>query len=159
MSMIGNFGKCTENDYNRLVAAIRKNQSDAADDLIEKLYNELENAVEALESDQCSGEVFLAVFQYFQTEFDIELYGDEEQKALYERWREITEDCDVRIFTKKEKAQLLSLADRIDSNEITAYVNDFFQNDYGDAGQIACAVLLENLRKLEADNVLLWHLC
>lgn len=158
MSMIGNFGKCTENDYNCLVAAIRENQPDTADDLIGRLCDELENSAAKLENDQCSGEVFLAVFEYFKTEFDLDLYGGEEQKALYERWREITEDYDVRIFTNKEKEALLSLADHIDSREVAAFVNDFFQNDYGEAGQIACKVLFENLKKLEADSVLLWHL-
>lgn len=159
MSMIGNFGICTENNYNCLVAAIRNDQLDAADDWIGKICDALENSAAILENDQCSGEVFLAVFQYFKSEYTIDVHGNSDMRKLNERWREFTGDYDFVVFTQKEKAQFLSLSDEIDYDHVKQYVDDFYQNDYENAGQIACKVLFENLRRLKPDSVLLWHLC
>ncbi|MDE7274548.1 MAG: hypothetical protein K2N95_16100 [Lachnospiraceae bacterium] len=158
MSMIGDFGICTKNSYNRLAEAIRNDQLDAVEELTGKLCSELENSMELMENHQCSGEVFLALFQYFKTEFGIDIYGDEERKKLNEEWREITGDYDMIVFTETEKTQFLSLADRIDYDKLAQFMNDFFQDDYGNAGQAACSVFLENLRKMKPDDVLLWHL-
>ena len=159
MSMIGNFGMCAESDYNSLVAAVRNDQLDTADDWIGKICNELENSTAILENDQCSGEVFLAIFQYFKSEYAVDIYGNEDMRKLNERWREVTGDYDITVFTQKEKTQFLSLIDQIDYDHVMQYVDDFYQNDYGNAGQVACKVLFENLRRMKPDNVLLWHLC
>lgn len=158
MSMIGDFGMCARNSYDSLVDAVRNDQQDTAAELIEKICGEMDASMASMENHQCSGEVFLALFQYFKEEFGIDVHGDEEQKKLNEKWRENTGDYDMILFTEKEKTQFLALSDRIDHDQVMLFVNDFFQDDYGNAGQVSCNVFLENLRKLNADSVLLWHL-
>ena len=158
MSMIGNFGLCPKNSYENLISLILSNQLDAANELITKIHDGLLNTASTLENDRCSGEIFIALFHYLETEFEIDIRGNTELKKLSESWREVTGDYDMVSFTEKEKVQLLSLTDKIDYNTITQFINDFFQQDYGTAGQIACDVLIENLKRLGTDDVLIWHL-
>lgn len=159
MSMIGDFGVCTKSSYNSLVDAIRNDQFDVMEDLIQKIYSELENSASALENNKCSGEVFLAVFHYFKTEYGMDMRDNADLKKLNENWREITGDYDMVIVTDEQKTKILSIADHIDYNKVIQFVNDFFQDDYGNAGQIACDVFFENVRNLKPDSILLWHLC
>lgn len=158
MSMIGNFGLCPKSNYENLLSLILSNQLDAANDLITKVHDELLNTASTLENNRCSGEIFIALFHYFKTEFEIDVRGNAESEKLNESWRKVTGDYDMISFTAKEKVQLLSLTDQIDYNTIAQFINDFFQQDYGNAGQIACDVLIENLKRLDTDNVLIWHL-
>lgn len=158
MSMTGSFGLCPKNSYDSLINFIKAGQSDAAQDLVKEIWDGLEDSASMLENNRCSGEVFLALFEYFKAALDIDIRENADLKKVGENWREITGDYDMAVFTEKEKTQFLSRTDSIHSDQVTQFVNDFFQNDYGEAGQTACDVFIRNLEKLGADSVLIWHL-
>ena len=125
-----------------------------AEDLIKDICHELENSAEKLENGVCSGEIYLALFQYFETELGVDVRNGTERFG--EIWREATGDFDVIVF--HEAAPLLSLADTVDYDGLSQFAGDFFQIDCGDAAQAACDALLNNLRSLGADEILIWHL-
>ncbi len=158
MSMIGSFGLCSSNNYDNLVKLIRDNHFGEANDLINNIYSELENSASKLENDKCSGEVFLAVFDYFNIVLGINVRVNIGLEELGKSWREVTGDYDMIAFLEKDIKQLLSLSDTIDYDAVSQYVNDFFQNDYGDAGRIACNVFMQNLGKLDTNTVLIFQL-
>lgn len=154
MSMIGNFGLCSQSHYGRLENFMKNGNFTAAEELIKELYSEVEKSTAKLENGKCSGEVFIALFQYLKTVWGVDVWGNPEN--LVEKWRDCTGDFDMIGFHEKE--QILSLEDRVDYGELSLFINDFFQMDYGNAGQIACQVLFSNLKSMEADTVLIWHL-
>lgn len=158
MSMIGNFGLCPKHSYENLMALIKDDSSDAANDLITEIRGRLIHSSAAPGNSRCSGETFIALFQYLKEEHEIDVRNNELGKLLSEYWRNATGDYDMISFTEKEKNQLLLLTDKIDPNAVTQFINDFYQQDYGKAGQIASDVLFENLKSLDADHVLIWHL-
>lgn len=159
MSIIGSFGLCPQTQYTALMELIQNGQFAEADAVVKEIYGELLHSASALESGRCSGETFLPLFEYLKTAHGIDLRGGEAQKQLGEVWRTSTGDFDLLVFSEEEKAQLLPLARKINADELNQFVSDFFAQDYGDAGQIACQALLDNLGKLPPDSVLLWHLC
>lgn len=55
----------------------------------------------------------------------------------------------------QEKETFLNIEDDVDYDKISQFVSDFFQADYQDAGETACKILLENLRKLASEEVLI----
>lgn len=156
MSMIGSFGVCSKNNYELLVNMLNNDKFAEAENLIKEIYGELQKSEEILENNKCSGEVFIALFHYFKTVLGIDIKSNIQSGVLGEKWRDTTGDYDIAVFYEKE--MLLLLEDKIDYDEIMQFVNDFFEMDYGNVGQIACTVLLNNLKKVEADNILIWHL-
>ncbi|MCI9540656.1 MAG: hypothetical protein HFG39_06270 [Lachnospiraceae bacterium] len=154
MSIIGSFGICPKNNYRMLVELIKNNNLTEAEVLIKKIYYELKDSEEKLEN-PCSGEVFIALFDYFKTALGVDV-RDNITTDMAEKWREITDDFDIIVLCNKE--QLLSLEDIIDYNKISQYINDFFQSDYGKIGQTAYTALLNNLRKIDDAHILIWHL-
>ena len=154
MSIIGSFGICPKNNYRMLVELIKNNNLTEAEVLIKKIYYELKDSEEKLEN-PCSGEVFIALFDYFKTALGVDV-RDNITTDMAEKWREITDDFDIIVLFNKE--QLLSLEDIIDYNKISQYINDFFQSDCGKIGQTAYTALLNNLRKIDDAHILIWHL-
>lgn len=154
MSMAGNFGVCSKSNYDELTNLIESGKSAETEDLIKKIYNEVENSATELENGKCSAEVFIALFQYIKISYEINVWCNLE--VLGKKWRDTTGDFDVIAFYEKE--EILSLQDTIDYRELSQFINDFFQIDYENAGQIACNILFSNLEKLGTDKVLIWHL-
>ena len=72
-----------------------------------------------------------------------------------EEWRNVTGDFDIIVFHEKER--VLALEDTIDYDGLLQFINDFFQIDYGNAGEIAWNVLLNNLKNTGTDNMLILH--
>lgn len=158
MSMIGCFGLCAKDAYDGLLNAVKNDRFDEASDWIMRICSELEGSAPEMEPDGCSGEVFIALFHYLKTEFGIDIRKNADLNKLGEDWREITGDYDMAVFSEQEREQLLPIADQIDFDEVTRFINDFFQTDYGNAGETACQIFFGNLGKLEAGCVLIWHL-
>ena len=159
MSMIGEFGCCSKNTYDSLENAVKAGQFDKAEQLIKEMHAEFENSASKLENNKCSGEVFLALFQYFSTELGVDIRESMELEELGQSWRDTTGDFDMIVFSEKERQRLSAVANTIDYDAVADYINDFFQCDYGNFGETACKVLLENLKEIDADTVLVWHLC
>ena len=155
MSMIGVFGICSKSNYNERADLINNGKSVQTEDLIKEIYSELENSAAKLENDKCSGEVYIALFHYLKTVCGVDIRCGME--GFGEEWRNVTGDFDIIVFHEKER--VLALEDTIDYDGLLQFINDFFQIDYGNAGQIAWDTLLNNLKSTEAENVLIWHLC
>ncbi len=156
MSMIGNFGICPKSNYNHLVNLLEKNPSPETDAFIEEIYSILQESEGNLENDKCSGEVFLALFDYLKTAHGIDVHNNIVAESFGEKWRAATEDYDIVVFNEKDP--ILSLENAINYNELAEYINDFYQTDYNNAGQTACSVLFRNLKSAKEDEVLIWHL-
>ena len=154
MSMIGVFGICSKSNYSELADLINNRKSIQTEDLIKEIYSEVENSAAKLENDKCSGEVFIALFHYLKTACGVDVRCGME--GFGEEWRNVTGDFDIIVFHEKEK--VLALEDTIDYDGLLQFINDFFQIDYGNAGQIAWDVLLNNLKSIGTKNILIWHL-
>lgn len=158
MSVIGDFSLCKKSAYNNLVHFIANDQFDEAESLINEIYSELEASASKLENNQCSGEVFIALFEYFNTALGMDVREGMELEKIGEVWRDATGDFEMIVFSEKAKTQFLSIAGTINDHEVVQFINDFFQNDYGQAGQIACNVFFKNLETLDSDTVLIFHM-
>lgn len=158
MSLIGDFGLCSKSAYNNLVYFIENGQMDKAESSINEMHSELTASASKLENHRCSGEVFIALFEYFNTAFGVNVREDMELGNIGEIWRNATGDFEMIAFSEKATTQLLSLAGTIDDHEVIQFINDFFQNDYGQAGQIACEVFFKNLEAVDSDTVLIFHM-
>ncbi len=154
MSMIGVFGICSKSNYNERADLINNGKSVQTEDLIKEIYSELENSAAKLENDKCSGEVYIALFHYLKTVCGVDVRCGME--GFGEEWRNVTGDFDIIVFHEKER--VLALEDTIDYDGLLQFINDFFQIDYGNAGQIAWDTLLNNLKSTGADNILIFHL-
>lgn len=154
MSMIGDFGVCPKSKYDALKNLIQEGKFGETENLIKEIYSEVESSALKLENGKCSGEVFIALFHYLDTAYEVNVRCDLE--CLAEKWRDATGDYDIVVFYGKE--QMLSLEDKIDLTALAQFINDFFEADYGNAGQIACNVLFNNLKSVGADNILIWRL-
>lgn len=154
MSMIGDFGVCPKSKYDEVRNLIQKGKFVEIENLIKEIYSEVESSVTKLENGKCSGEVFIALFHYLKTAYEVNVRCGLD--CFEEKWTDLTGDFDIIVFYEKE--QILSLEDTIDFNELAQFINDFYQIDYGNAGQIACSVLFNNLKGVGADNILIWHL-
>lgn len=154
MSMIGDFGVCPKSKYDELRNLIQKDNFEEIENQIKEMYSEVESSATKLENGKCSGEVFIALFHYLETAYEVNVRYDLD--CFEEEWRRATGDFDIIVFNEKE--HILSLEDVIDFNELAQFINDFYQIDYGNAGQIACSVLFNNLKNVGADNILIWHL-
>ncbi len=154
MSMIGVFGICSKINYNERADLINNGKSVQTEDLIKEIYSELENSAAKLENDKCSGEVYIALFHYLKTVCGVDIRCGME--GFGEEWRNVTGDFDIIVFHEKER--VLALEDTIDYDGLLQFINDFFQIDYGNAGQIAWDTLLNNLKSTGAENILIWHL-
>lgn len=154
MSIIGTFGTCSKSNYNELTDLIKSGESTKTEELIKEIYSEVENSAVKLENDKCSGEVFSALLHYLNTAYGVDVRCGIE--GIGEKWRDVTGDFDIIVFHEKER--ILALEDTIDYDGLFQFINDFFQIDYADAGQIAWNVLLNNLKSIEAENILILHL-
>ena len=154
MSMIGVFGICSKSNYNERADLINNGKSVQTEDLIKEIYSELENSAAKLENDKCSGEVYIALFHYLKTVCGVDIRCGME--GFGEEWRNVTGDFDIIVFHEKER--VLAMEDTIDDDGLLQFINDFFQIDYGNAGQIAWDTLLNNLKSTGAENILIWHL-
>ncbi len=72
MSMIGNFGVCSKSKYDELGDLIKNGKSAEAEEIIKEIYKEVEDSAAILENGKCSGEVFIALFQYLKTACGVE---------------------------------------------------------------------------------------
>ncbi len=157
MSIVGRFGVCQKSKYNQLDRLLKSNASNAsaeAENLMKGIYSEIEASAESFENDKCSGEVFIAVYEYLKTSKRIDVRCNLEKFG--QKWREVTGDFDVIVFDEKDR--LISLGDSINDDEISQFLNSFFQMDFGNTGQIACETLFNNLKSVKEDEVLIWHL-
>ena len=153
MSVLGIFGTCSQSNYNELVELIKSGESAKTEELIKKIYGEVEISAVKLENDKCSGEVVSALCYYLDTVYGVDVLCGME--SVVEKWRDITGDFYVIVFREKER--ILALEDTIDYDMLLEFMNDFFQIDYGNAGQIAWNVLLNNLKNTGTDNMLILH--
>ncbi|MFG6392619.1 MAG: hypothetical protein K1W24_00305 [Lachnospiraceae bacterium] len=155
MSIIGSFGICPKNKYERLVRLVKNNKLAETEALIMEIHNELEISEEKLKNNICSGETFIALFDYFKTAFGVDILSNR-TPGTQEKWREITGDYDIIVLSNKE--QLLSLENAAGYDKVSQYINDFFQGGYGEIGQTVCTVLFNNLRKTDEEDILIFHL-
>lgn len=154
MSMIGNFGLCSKGVYNQLAEQIQKGQLTEAGLLIQKMQEELMRTEQELNNNIRSGEVFLALYDYLQTAFGVDVR--QAGGFLGEEWRSSTGDWDMVVFANPE--EILLLESRMDYPAISRAVSAFFEADYGNAGELACAALLDNLKKTDNERLLIWRL-
>lgn len=154
MSMIGSFGVCPKGKYDELRNLMQEDKFMEIDHLIKEIYSEVEGSTTKLENGKCSGEVFIALFHYLETAYEVNVRCD--SGCFEEKWRDATGDFDIIVFCGKE--QILLLENTIDYNNLAQFINDFYQNDFGNAGQIACNVLFNNLKSVGKENVLIWRL-
>ena len=157
MSMIGIFGLCQKSKYEALVKLVKNKQFKETESLVNEMNMELRESSEKMDNGKCSGEVFLALFEFFKEEYGIDVRGEAEFKETAEQWRDITGDFDMIAFQEKET--FLNMEDGISYDKISQFVSDFFEADYGNMGETACKMLFDNLRKLESGEVLIWQLC
>ena len=78
-------------------------------------------------------------------------------ESVGEKWCNITGDFDIIVFREKER--ILALEDTMDCAMFLQFINDFFQIDYGNAGQIAWNVLFNNLKSTGTENILILQVC
>lgn len=152
--MIGMFGVCPQSHYNKLTDMLENKNFAGTEKLMQEIYSEVEASAEKLANDQCSGEVFTALFCYLKTTYGIDLRRGRE--AFREKWTAVTGDWDAVVFHEKER--LSALEDMMDFGELQQFINDFYQADYGDSGQTAWNVLLGNLKRTGPEQVLIWHM-
>ena len=158
MSMIGAFGLCAEEKYLALTAAAKGGETERAEKLIQELCGEWQASAPQMKNDLCAGEAFIALFHYLKAAFGLDLRQEAGPQGAEALWRSQTGDFDIIAFSKRNRAQILSLAERTNPAEIDRFVCDFFESDYGDAGRLASAVLLSNLRRLKNRETLVWRL-
>lgn len=154
MSVIGIFGTCSQSNYNKMADLIKGGEFTKTEELVKEIYSEVETSAAKLENDRCSGEVFIALFHYLKTVYGVDVRCGIE--SVGQKWRDITGDFDIIAFCDKER--ILALEDSMDYDGLMQFINDLFQVDYGNAGQIAWNVLLDNLKSTGADNILIFHL-
>jgi len=139
-----------------MVNLLRDEQFSEAELMMREIQRDFDLSTEEMEDSECSGEVFLALFDYFDSAFDIDIRKVPEAEKISLHWREMTGDHDMVAFL--DRASLLSLEERIDLAQLTQYVNDFFEIDYGNAAQAAYTAFFHNLKKVKAGDILLWRL-
>lgn len=154
MSMIGMFGVCPQSHYHQLANLLKSEDSGETEKLMKEIYSEVEASAEKLANNQCSGEVFTALFCYLKTTYGIDFWRGRE--AFREKWTAVTGDWDAVVFHEKE--QLSALENTMDFGELQQFINEFYQADYGDSGQTAWNVLLGNLKRTGPEQVLIWHM-
>ena len=101
MSMIGSFGLCSKGVYNQLAEQIQRGQLTEAGLLIQKMQEELMRTEQELNNNTCSGEVFLALYDYLQTAFGVDVR--QAGGLLGAEWRSSTGDWDMVIFANPEE--------------------------------------------------------
>ena len=154
MSMIGIFGTCARGSFEELADLIQNGAPGEADSLISRMLDEMESPAGAMEAAGCSGEVFLALFRYLQTVCGVDIRRGTE--AVGDAWRSATGDFDVVVFHEKE--QVLALEEAMDFEGLSRFLCEFFQADYGTAGQTAWDALVRSLKGTGADRLLVWRL-
>lgn len=148
MSMIGFFRTCARGSFEELADLIKSGATAEADNLISKMLDEMELSVGAPETAGCSGEVFTALFRYLQTVCGVDIRRGTE--AVGDAWRSATGDFDVVVFHEKE--QVLALEEAMDFEGLSRFLCEFFQADYGTAGQTAWDALVRGLKGTGADH-------
>ena len=142
MSMIGAFGLCAEEKYSALAAAAGKGETERAGELIQELCGEWQASAP----------------QYLKAAFGLDLRQETGPQGAEALWRSQTGDLDIIAFSERNRAQILSLAERTNPAELDRFVCDFFESDYDHAGRLAWDVLLSNLRRQKNGETLVWRL-
>ncbi len=91
-------------------------------------------------------------------EFGLDLRQEAGPQGAEALWRSQTGDLDIIAFSERNRAQILSLAERTNPAELDRFVCDFFESDYDHAGRLAWDVLLSNLRRQKNGETLVWRL-
>ena len=81
-------------------------------------------------------------------------------QALTEKdalWRETAGVFVMTAFLWPDRERLLALAESIPEEALTAFVNDFFQDNMGPSGRIALETLCRGLRALTPETVLIFQ--
>ena len=107
MSIIGNFGLCSQKDYHCLVDFIKNNQLEEAENLMQKIAEGFEELSELLNDSRCSGEVYIAVFDYLKEREGIDVRKNEDVKKVSELWRKVIGGYEMISFVEEEKKRLL----------------------------------------------------
>ena len=118
MSIIGNFGLCSQKDYHCLVDFIKNNQLEEAENLMQKIAEGFEESSELLNDSRCSGEVYIAVFDYLKEREGIDVRKNEDVKKVSELWRKVIGGYEMIAFAEEEKEQLLSRENTINYPDV-----------------------------------------
>ncbi len=156
MSMIGNFGLYSKDKFDEILKQINNTPADTGA-LLTEIHDNLDESSNKLMNGRCSGEIFIALFQYFKEAHGMDVREKMASAGLIESWLETTGDFDIVVFYEKEK--LLSLENTLNYDEISQYINEFYEADCQDAGRAACEAFFHNLKETAEDKVLIWHLC
>ena len=154
MSIIGTFSLCPREGYEVLVRQVSEGRTEEARETVLRLREAL---TPAPEGETCSGVVFTALFTYFQTVLDTNLWGDAQEGGLGALWRETAGVFVMTAFLWPDRERLLALAESIPEEALTAFVNDFFQDNMGPSGRIALETLCRGLRALTPETVLIFQ--
>lgn len=152
MSVIGEFGLIEKRSFDLLLNAIEHNV-DEVGDCINAIIKEAESSRDLMVNDECSGEVYLAMFEYIEQKRGIDIRG---QTNYGERWREVTEDYDVIIMTEEIKKQLN--IGSVDDSAFSDFLNDFYQMDFEEIARIALKSFASNLEILSSESALVFRL-
>lgn len=156
MSMIGEFGLCQRKTYENFVSLLKDHSLNELEAAVNNIQKELEQTSSELMNDKCSGNVFIALFEYFEEKLNIELHDEFHGSIHEEAWLNITGDLDFIVFS--ENLKYLVLGQAINRDEICQYVSEFYQEDCGEAGKEGCQCFFANLERADSDNLLIYHL-
>lgn len=158
MSMIGEFGLCPKSLYGNFVIAVEENLTAQIENSISEIAREIAKTAPVLRNGECSGDVFLALFAYFEKCLNVELEPAVKTSKVAKAWQEVDGGYYFTAFSKEVSAAVNAVADTIDGKEVNRFVCDFYQSDYGEMGQIACDIFLYNIKKMTKDVVLVFRL-
>lgn len=157
MSIIGDFGICQKKIYNALLNTLETDLANEVEQLISEIQTEVEHTSTLLANDACSGEAFVALFEYLEAYYEINI-RETTAMTLGMIWQERTGDYDFLAFSEQDKAKLMPISKEIDYDALNQFVSDFYQADYKEAGERACKDFFYNLGQVTADTVLVFRL-
>ena len=152
MSIIGDFGLIEKSSFDLLLNKIEINVDETVS-CINAILKEAKESAGLMVDNECPGEVYSAMFEYFEQKKGISIRG---QNNYGEIWREVTEDFDVIIMTEELKKQLNIKQE--DYSSFGEFLNDFYQMDFGEMAEIALKSFESNLDKLSNENALVFRL-
>jgi len=152
MSFIGEFALIKKKSLHLFLNSIENNADETAD-YINAIIEEVEASSDLLYNNECSGEVYMAIFEYFEQKKGIDIRG---QSNYGEIWREITEDFDVIIMTAELAKQMV--IEPTDYSSFCDFLNDLYQMNFGEMAEIALRAFESILEKLSNENAVLFRL-
>lgn len=153
MSMIGKFDLISRTLYEELLDAINKN--DNYEKIIQKIIHQMQDSQNGLHQNNCSGEVYLAMFMYLKYEMSVDFYLSEK---FIEIWKKVTGDNDILFITSEHKDKYKEVLNSLNHTKLNLYINDFYMQDFGDKGTVALNNFIENMSKTEEELVLIYQL-